>query len=117
MQARKGGGVIALIYSELGTESVWSETRSGRFTLGKDGVPLLQEVWWASGPDWKNQKISLPGVRFPDRPASEKKNINLSKPTCYVMHQKFNIQQLYALPTLYLCVLHLSENKLVPLTA
>jgi len=30
---------------------------------------------------------------------------------------KFNIQQLYALPTLYLCVLYLSEKKqrLVPL--
>ena len=44
---------------------------------------------------------------------------NLLKPTCYVMHQQFNIQQLYALPTLYLCVLYLSENKqrLVPLTA
>jgi len=26
------------------------------------------------------------------------------KPTGYVMHQQFNIQQLYALPTLYLCV-------------
>ena len=40
------------------------------------------------------------------------------KPTGYVMHQQFNIQQLYALPTLYLCVLYLSENKqrLVPLT-
>jgi len=45
--------------------------------------------------------------------------INLVKPTCYVMHQQFNIEQLYALPTLYLCVLYLSENKqeLVPLTA
>ena len=44
-------------------------------------------------------------------------NINLSKPTAYVMHQEFNIQQLYVLPTLYLCVLYLSENKqqLVPL--
>ena len=33
------------------------------------------------------------------------------------MHQQFNIQQLYSLPTLYLCVLYLSENKqrLVPL--
>jgi len=32
---------------------------------------------------------------------------------------RFNIQQLYALPTLYLCVLYLSEKKqrLVPLTA
>ena len=44
---------------------------------------------------------------------------NLLQPTGYVMHQQFNIQQLYALPTLYLCVLYLSENKqrLVPLTA
>ena len=29
------------------------------------------------------------------------------KSTCYVMHQQFNIQQLYAVPTLYLCVLYL----------
>ena len=43
--------------------------------------------------------------------------INLLKPTGYLMHQQFNIQQLYVLPTLYLCVLYLSENKqrLVPL--
>ena len=27
------------------------------------------------------------------------------------MHQQFNIQQLYVLPTLYLCVLYLSENS------
>jgi len=50
------------------------------------------------------------------------KNLNyikLLKPTGYVMHQQFNIQQLYALPTPYLCVLYLSENKQrhVPLTA
>ena len=45
--------------------------------------------------------------------------INLLKSTGHVMHQQFNIQQLYVLPTLYLCVLYLSENKqrLVPLTA
>ena len=44
---------------------------------------------------------------------------NLLKPTGYVMHHQFNIQKFYALPTLYLCVLYLSENKqrLVPLTA
>jgi len=46
-------------------------------------------------------------------------SLNLLKPTGHVMHQQFNIQQLYALPTLYLCVLYLSQNKqrLVPLTA
>ena len=44
---------------------------------------------------------------------------NILKPTGHVMHQQFNIQQLYVLPTLYLCVLYLSENKqrLVPLTS
>ena len=44
---------------------------------------------------------------------------NLLTPTGHVMHQQFNTQQLYVLPTLYLCVLYLSENKqrLVPLTA
>ena len=46
-------------------------------------------------------------------------HFNLLKSTGHVMHRQFNIQQLYALPTLYLCVLYLSENKqrLVPLTA
>ena len=45
--------------------------------------------------------------------------LNLLNPTGHVIHQQFNIQQLYALPTLYLCVLYLSENTqlLVPLTA
>ena len=51
-------------------------------------------------------------------------NLNLSalkllQPTGHVMHQQFNIQQLYVLPTLYLCVSYLSENKqrLMSLTA
>ena len=45
--------------------------------------------------------------------------VNLLRTTGYVMHQQFTIQQLYVLPTLYLCVLYLSENKqrLVPLTS
>jgi hypothetical protein len=49
----------------------------------------------------------------------EEESVNLLKPTGHVMHQQFNIQQLYALPTLCLCVLYLSENKqrLVSLTA
>ena len=46
---------------------------------------------------------------------------NSLKPTRYVIHHQFNIQQLYALPTLYLCILYeyLSENRqrLVSLTA
>ena len=52
-------------------------------------------------------------------PLTNTDTLNLLKSTGYVMHQQFNIQQMYVLPTLYLCVLHLSENKqrLVPLTA
>jgi len=47
------------------------------------------------------------------------KYINLLNPTGHVMHHQFNIQQLYVLPTLYLCVLYLPEIKkpLLPLTA
>ena len=43
---------------------------------------------------------------------------NPLNPTGYMIRQQFNIQQLYALPTLHLCVLYLSQNKqrLVPLT-
>ena len=50
---------------------------------------------------------------------AKRRDDELLKPTGYVMHHQFNIQQLYALPTLYLCVLYLSENKqrLVSLTA
>jgi hypothetical protein len=46
-------------------------------------------------------------------------HINILKLTSHVMQHQFNIQQLYALPALYLCVLYLSENKqrLVTLTA
>jgi hypothetical protein len=46
-------------------------------------------------------------------PVSFSININLLKSNGYVMHQQFNIQQLYALPTLYLhvCILYLSKNK------
>ena len=56
---------------------------------------------------------------LPSSLLSKNMKINLLRPTGHEMHQQFNIQQLYALPTLYLFVLYLSENKqrLVPLTA
>ena len=62
-----------------------------------------------------NEQFYIP---FP-RLRLQTSRLNLLQPTGYVTHQQFNIQQLYALPTLYLCVLYLSENKqrLVPLTA
>ena len=64
---------------------------------------------------WRQSYFIIPAVH---RPIFED-FINLLNPTGHVMHQQFNIQELYVLPTLYLCVLYLSENKqrLVPLTA
>ena len=58
-------------------------------------------------------------VRFETLDPTPCVKLTFKKPAGHVMHQQFNIQQLYVLPTLYLCVLYLSENKqrLVPLTA
>ena len=43
--------------------------------------------------------------------ATTDESLNLLKPTGHVMNQQFNIQQLYVLPTLYLCVLYLRTNS------
>ena len=48
------------------------------------------------------------------RTPADKDCLNLLKPTGYVMHQQFYIQQLYVLPTLYLSEY---KQRLVPLTA
>ena len=63
------------------------------------------------------EKLTYSSIRI--AASTDKRDINLLKPTGYVMHQQFNIEQLYVLPTLYLCVLYLCENKqrLVSLTA
>ena len=37
--------------------------------------------------------------------------INLLKPTGYVKHQQFNVQQLYILPTLYVFCIYLRTNS------
>jgi len=74
---------------------------------------------------WDESQNAPGGHRYATRGASDVSDmslrfvVSLSKLAGHVMHQQFNIQQLYALPTLYLCVLYLSENKqrLLPLTA
>jgi hypothetical protein len=39
-------------------------------TPGKDPVPIVQEVGWASGPVWTGAENLAPtGIRSPDRPA------------------------------------------------
>ena len=105
---------------------------------GKSSIP--PPVYIEPPSQWVLGALS-PGVKWPGRKAKQTaphsvqvKNawnytcaatyirvlvFNLLGPTGYVMHHGFNIQQLYALPAPYLCVLYLSQNKqrLVPLTA
>ena len=70
---------------------------------------------------WKSYHLLLLALTETNTGTTQKSpfGVILLKPPFHVMHQQFNIQQLYVLPTLYLCVLCLSENKqrLVPLTA
>ena len=65
------------------------------------------------------QMTSIPRLAFSVIFITSLSVVNILKPPGHVMLQQFNIQQLYVLPALYLCVLYLSENKqrLVPLTA
>ena len=41
----------------------WSTLRPGRFTPGKDPVPIVQEAGWATGPVWTGAEnlVSTPG--------------------------------------------------------
>ena len=86
-------------------------------------VPLLKGLKWLSS---TAHKCALPQTVSLVKWDSKNRTtgfpffwLYLLKPTGHVMHQQSNIQQLYVLPTLYLCVLYLPENKqrLVPLTA
>ena len=43
------------------------------------------------------------GRQLPSEKRLRGQVVNLLKPTSYVIHQQFNIQQLYALSTLYSC--------------
>ena len=38
----------------------WSTPRPGRFTPGKDPVPVIQEAGWASGPVWTGAENLVP---------------------------------------------------------
>ena len=60
----------------------WSTPPSGRFTPGKDPVPIVQEAGWAPGPVWTGAENLAPltGIRSYDRQASSKTLYRLSYP-------------------------------------
>ena len=47
----------------------WSTPRPGRFTPGKDPVPIVQEAGWAPGQNWTGAgNLAAIGIRSQDRP-------------------------------------------------
>jgi hypothetical protein len=57
----------------------WSTPRPGRFTPGKDPVPIVQEAEWAPGPVRTGaENLASTGIRSPDRPARSESLYRLS---------------------------------------
>jgi hypothetical protein len=72
MKTHRGSRGIALLIPDLGARRGWMvrAPRPGRFTPGKDPVPIVQEAGWAPRPVWTCAKNLAPtGIRSPDRPA------------------------------------------------
>jgi hypothetical protein len=61
------GRGIALLFLDLDARrGGWSAPCPGRFTPGKDPVPIVQEAGWAPGPVWTSAKNLAPtGIRSP----------------------------------------------------
>jgi hypothetical protein len=87
----------------------WSVPRPGRFTPGKDTVPIVQEAEWASGPVWRCAKNLAPtGIRSPHRPARSQSLYRLS----YLAHICNSILEnsvFLHIPSLFLALYH--QNK------
>ena len=69
--AQRMGRGIALLFHDRGTRRWWvvSSTPRPHFTPGKDSVPILQEIGWATGPVWTGGKSRPNRDSIPDRPA------------------------------------------------
>ena len=61
-------GVEVYIYSFFSLGDLdgggWSKPSPGRFTLGKDSVPIVQEAGWAPGPVWTGAENLAPSPGF-----------------------------------------------------
>jgi hypothetical protein len=108
-------------YSNCVSVTIVTDWNSAKTCLIRDGWYILSYIrqcgLWDDAVGWGT---AIHAVKFAGSvPIRIFHWLKFLKPTCYVMHQQFNIQHLYVLPTLHLCVLYLSENKqrLVPLTA
>ena len=63
-----------------------STPHPGRFTPGKDPVPIVQEVGWAPGPVWTGAENLTPTwIRSQDRPARSESLYRLNYPGRFFM--------------------------------
>ena len=59
----------------------WLTPRPGRFTPGKDPVPIVKETGWAPGPFWTGaEKLAVSGILSLDRPSRSESLYRLSYP-------------------------------------
>ena len=91
------GTGIALLFHDRGTWRGWgiSSTPRPHFTHGKDPVPILQEVGWATGPVWMARKPRPHRDSFPESPAHSQSLYQLS----YLPHN--SVLLIYLLPTIF----------------
>jgi hypothetical protein len=64
-------GYSPTLFLDLGTRrGEGSASGPGRFTPGKDPVPIVQESGWAPGSVWTgSENLATAGIRSPDRPS------------------------------------------------
>ena len=80
--AQRVGTCIALLFHDRGTRRCeWSAACPGRtLPLGKEPVPILQEVVSAPGPVWTGGKPRSHRDSIPDHPARSQSLYRLSYP-------------------------------------
>jgi hypothetical protein len=81
----QGGGRgrgITLLFIDLGARrGGWLVPHPGRYTPGKNLVPIVQEAGWAPWPVWIGaENLALTGIRSPGRPARSQSLYRLSYP-------------------------------------
>jgi hypothetical protein len=92
---------IAVLVLDLGARwGGWSASCPGRFTPGKDSIPIVQKAGWAPGQVWTCAKYFAPtGIRSPDCPARRQSLYRLS----YLAHTFSVILSLLSF-RLFLCI-------------
>jgi len=86
----------------------WSEPRPGRFTPGKNRVPIMQEAGWASKPVWSGKETSSP-TEFHPRTVHREAN---AKPT-ELYRPPFNTWTETNFLFIYLCHFFVVRNSIV----